>query len=67
MSTNSEASNLHQQAAADHEAAAGHHRQAATNHDKDELVQAKAKSKSAMDSCNAAQKKSAAACAHTDK
>jgi hypothetical protein len=62
MSNIKEASGLHKQAAIDHEEAAKHHRKAAECHDQNKLSDAKASSKSAMDSCNKAQKHSATAC-----
>jgi hypothetical protein len=62
MSNSNEASGLHKQAASDHEAAAKHHRQAAQCHDQNKLSDAKGSSKSAMDCCNTAQKRSTSAC-----
>jgi len=53
---------LHIQAANDHESAARFHRNAAEFHDKDYVVEAKSHSKSAMDSCSTAHKKSVSAC-----
>lgn len=62
MSNTNEASGLHKHAASEHEAAAKHHRHAAECHDQNKLSDAKHSSKSAMDSCNTAQKHSATAC-----
>ena len=62
MSTTNEASGLHIQAASDHEEAAKHHRKAAECHDQNKLSDAKGSSKTAMDCCNTAQKRSTAAC-----
>ena len=67
MSNIKEASSLHKQAAIDHEEAAKHHRKAAECHDQNKLSDAKASSKSAMDSCNKAQKHSATACESSAK
>ena len=62
MSHSEEASGLHKQAASDHEAAAKHHHHAASCHDQNKADDAKASSKSAMECCNTAQKKSTSAC-----
>jgi len=67
MSNTNEASGLHKQAAIVHEEAAKHHRKAAECHDQNKLSDAKASSKSAMDSCNKAQKQSATACESSAK
>lgn len=67
MSTLNQSSGLHNQAAKDHEEAAKHHRKAAECHDQNKLSDAKGSSKSAMDSCNTAQKHSATACASSAK
>ena len=62
MPNTNQASGLHKLAAGEHEVAAKHHRKAAECHDQNKLSDAKASSKSAMDSCNKAQKHSATAC-----
>jgi hypothetical protein len=67
MLNNKESSNLHKQAANEHEEAAKHHHKAAASHDQDKLSDAKASSKSALDSCNKAQKHSATACENSAK
>ena len=61
MVNNKECSGLHKQAANDHEEAAKHHHKAAECHDQSKLSDAKVSSRSAMDSCNKAQKHSATA------
>ena len=66
MSTPNKSSMLHKQAATDHEAAAKHHRKAADLHDKNNLADAKASSKSAMQCCTTAQQGSNSACASSD-
>jgi hypothetical protein len=67
MLNTKEAGSLHQQAASDHEEAAKHHHKAAECHDQNKLSDAKVSSKSAMDSCNKAQKQSATACESSAK
>lgn len=67
MSSSDEASSLHTQAATEHEATAQHHRKAAACHDQSKLADAKGSAKSAMECCNTAQKKTAAACACSSK
>ncbi len=62
MSDTNEASRLHKQAASEHEATAKHHHKAAECHDQNKLSDAKGSSKSAMDCCNTAQKRTATAC-----
>jgi len=62
MLNTNEASDLHKQAACDHEAAAKHHLKAAECHDQNKLSDAKDSSKSAMACCNTAQKNSVTAC-----
>ena len=62
MSSTKEASGLHLQAAADHEAAAAHHHIAAKCHDQEKLNDAKDSAKSAMGCCKAANKSSESAC-----
>lgn len=62
MPHTNEASTLHKQAASDHEAAAKHHHKAADCHDQNKVSDAKTSSKSAMDCCNTAQKRTKTAC-----
>ena len=65
--SNTKPSQLHTQAAHDHEAAAKHHHSAAACHDKNNLDEAKSSSKSAMDCCGTANKNTASACASSAK
>ena len=67
MSNTNKASDLHNQAASDHETTAKHHRKAAECHDQNKISDAKGSSKSAMDACNTAQKHSATACESSAK
>lgn len=62
MTSNTETSGLHKQAASDHNEAAKNHLLAADSLDQNNLTGAKEKAKSAMTCCNAAQKSSTAAC-----
>ena len=62
MSSNTETSGLHKQAASDHSEAAKNHLQAADCLDQNQLSNAKEKAKSAMHCCSLAQKSSTAAC-----
>lgn len=57
-----DASALHKQAAEDHQAAAEYHEKAAHCHAENQMDDAKASSKMAMQCCNTAQKNTQAAC-----
>lgn len=67
MSNSDIASELHIQAASDHEAAARHHRAAAKCHDQKKMTDARDSSVSAMDCCKTAQQQTATACACSAK
>lgn len=67
MSNTNEASGLHMQAAADHEAAAVQHHKAANCHDQNKLSDAKDSSNKAMGCCKTATQSSERACGCSEK
>ena len=63
MMNNDEACAHHKQAAADHQETANYHLKAAECHEKNDVIDAKDRSQSAMECCNKAQTQTEAACA----
>ncbi|PRC91408.1 hypothetical protein [Solimicrobium silvestre] len=67
MSNTNNPSDLHMQAAVDHEEAAKHHQKASESHHHNKLDDAKGSAKSAMDCSDKAKKSSDNACASSIK